>query len=163
MQTQAPGRQRGLLSNCGARPSCSSGFSWCRHRLQGGSGGCSLTVAHGPPVAVASPDADTGSREHRCQSLWHRRLDALQPVQTSWTRARTHVLCIGRQITNHWTTESPRIVYLNILLLLNSWAVSLLSLIINTIYLNIFVHKIVFLCILNYFLKLVSYTYSRII
>ena len=28
-----------------------------------GSGGCSLVMVHGPPVAVASPDADTGSRE----------------------------------------------------------------------------------------------------
>ena len=128
-----------------------------------GSGGYSVVVVHGPPMAVASPDADTGSREHRRQSLWHRRLVALRHVKTSGTRAQTHVLCIGRQIINHWTTESPRIVYLNILLLLNSWAVFLLSIIINTIYLNIFVHKIVFLCILNDFLKLVSYNYSRII
>ena len=45
----------------------------------------------------------TGPRAHgfsRC-SAWV----ALQHVESSWTRDRTHVLCTGRQILNHWTTR----------------------------------------------------------
>ena len=26
-------------------------------------------------------------------------------VESSWTRDQTHVLCIGRQILNHWNTR----------------------------------------------------------
>ena len=32
-------------------------------------------------------------------------LVALQHVGYSWTRDRTQVPCIGRQILNHWTTR----------------------------------------------------------
>ena len=32
-------------------------------------------------------------------------LVAPQLVESSWTRDRTHVPCIGRQILNHWTTR----------------------------------------------------------
>ena len=33
------------------------------------------------------------------------RLVALRHVGSSWTRDRTHVLCISRWISNHWTTR----------------------------------------------------------
>ena len=45
-----------------------------------------------------------GSRE-QAQQLWHMGLVALQHVGSSWTRAPTHVLCIGRWILNHCATR----------------------------------------------------------
>ena len=38
------------------------------------------------------------------QELWGTALVALGQVASSWTMNQTHVLCIGRQILNHWTT-----------------------------------------------------------
>ena len=49
-----------------------------------------------------------GSRA-QAQQLWHTGLVAPRHVGSSWTRARTHVPCIGRWILNHCTTrEVPR-------------------------------------------------------
>ena len=45
-----------------------------------------------------------GSRA-QAQQLWRKGLCALQHVGTSQTRARTSVLCIGRQILNHCATR----------------------------------------------------------
>ena len=45
-----------------------------------------------------------GSRA-RAQQLWHTGLVALWLVGSSWTRDRTCVPCIGRQIFNHCTTR----------------------------------------------------------
>ena len=47
-----------------------------------------------------------GPRARRFQSLWHTGLVAQQHVESSWTRDQTHVLCIGRQILNNWTTRA---------------------------------------------------------
>ena len=48
-----------------------------------------------------------GSRA-QAQQLWHTGLVALWHVGSSWTRAQTHVLCIGRRIPNHCATrEAP--------------------------------------------------------
>ena len=47
----------------------------------------------------------TGSRVHRAQQLWHTGIVSLQHVESSLTRDRTHVSCIGRQTLNHWTTR----------------------------------------------------------
>ena len=50
----------------------------------------------------------TGSRAHRLQWLWLAGLVALAaPVHVGYsgTRYQTHVLYIGRQIFNHWTTR----------------------------------------------------------
>ena len=50
-----------------------------------------------------------GSRV-QAQQLWRTGLVAPWPVGPSWTRARTHVPCIGRWILNHCTTrEAPKI------------------------------------------------------
>ena len=49
-----------------------------------------------------------GSRA-QAQQLWCTGLVALWHVGSSWTRARTRVPCIGRQILNHCATrEAPR-------------------------------------------------------
>ena len=49
-----------------------------------------------------------GSRA-QTQHLWHTGLVAPWHVGSCWTRARTHVLCIGRRILNHCTTrEGPK-------------------------------------------------------
>ena len=39
------------------------------------------------------------------QQLWHTGLVVLWHVESSWTRDRTHVPCIGRQILNHQITR----------------------------------------------------------
>ena len=39
------------------------------------------------------------------QSLWHTGLAALQHTESSQTRDRTHVACIGRQILIHCSTQ----------------------------------------------------------
>ena len=44
-----------------------------------------------------------GSRA-QAQQLWHMGLVALRHVGSSWTRAQTHVPCLGRWILNHCTT-----------------------------------------------------------
>ena len=50
----------------------------------------------------------TGSRA-QAQQLWHTGLVAPRHVGSSWTRAQTHVPCIGRRILNHCTTrEAPK-------------------------------------------------------
>ena len=42
------------------------------------------------------------------QQLWHTDLVAPQDVGSSWTRAQTHVPCVGRWILNHCATrEAP--------------------------------------------------------
>ena len=46
----------------------------------------------------------TGSRA-QAQQLWLMGLAAPQHVGSSWTRTRTRVPCIGRQILNHCTTR----------------------------------------------------------
>ena len=47
------------------------------------------------------------------QSLWHMGLFAQQHVESSLTRDQTHVLCIDRQILNHWSTgEIPTLAVL---------------------------------------------------
>ena len=44
-------------------------------------------------------------------SLQHTGLVALQHVESFWTRDRTCVPCIGRQILNHWTTRGVPIFH----------------------------------------------------
>ena len=63
--------------------------------------GFSPTVVRGLLVAVASPVV-----EHRLSGTWAQQLcptdlAALQRVESSWTRDRTCVPCIGRQSLNH--------------------------------------------------------------
>jgi hypothetical protein len=45
--------------------------------------------------------------------LWCKDLAAPQNVGSSWIRDRTGVLCIARQILNHWTTRETLIGFLN--------------------------------------------------
>ena len=40
----------------------------------------------------------------KLQWLWYTGLLAMWHVESSWTRDRTHVPCIGRWLLNHWTT-----------------------------------------------------------
>ena len=75
--------------------------------------------------AVASLVAEHGLQAHGLQQLWlagsiaqahqlwHTNLVAPRHVGSSWTRARTGVPCIGRQILNHCATrEAQRYKYL---------------------------------------------------
>ena len=52
-----------------------------------------------------------GSRV-QAQQLWHMDLAAPRHVGSSWTRARTHVPCIGRQILNHCTIREAPLSFL---------------------------------------------------
>ena len=84
-------------SRCSGFSSCSTQAQqlWCAAlgcmAFSGWSTGISL---------VALP----GSREW-AQQLWHMSLVAPQYLESSQSRDRTHVPCIGRQIPNHWTTR----------------------------------------------------------
>ena len=76
-----------LLSGCGAQASPCGGFSRCGARAPG-----------------------TWAQQLRHTGLmlpWH--------VESSWTRDRTSVPCIGRQILNHWTTREVPLWFLYIL------------------------------------------------
>ena len=49
-------------------------------------------------------------------------LAALRRVESSWTGGQTRVLCIGRQILNHWTTrEFPNTHFRKISLAAVGW------------------------------------------
>ena len=96
-------RQAGASLCCIARASHCSGFSCCR--AQALSTQASVVAAHGL--------RNCGSRAQQlwlagsvvqAQQLWHMVLVALWHVGSSWTRDRTRVPCVGRQILNHCTT-----------------------------------------------------------
>ena len=68
------------------------------------SGGCGMWAPHClAPLAVG-----TGSGAQTLQ-LWFMGLVALQQVGSFWTRDRTYVPCIVRQIRNHWTTREVQV------------------------------------------------------
>ena len=75
--------KQGLLLSCGAGATHCRGFSCCRSWALG----CSSSVVAAKGFVV------------------------LQHVESSWTRDRTWIPCIGRWILNHWT---PREVPLHI-------------------------------------------------
>ena len=90
---------------------CTRAFSSC------GEWGLLFVVERGPLTAATSAAMEhglqvcgpqqlwlVGSRA-QSQQLWHTGSAAPQHVGPSWTRARTHVPCIGRQILNHCTTR----------------------------------------------------------
>ena len=56
------------------------------------------------------------STRSRCMasSFWYMGLDALQHVESSWTRDQTLVPCIGRWILYHWTTRE--VLHVNFIL-----------------------------------------------
>ena len=85
------------------------------------SGDCSLAAVHGflgqCPLLLQS----TGSRTQG-QWLWCRALVALWQMASSWTRDRTHVSYIGRQILYWWATrETPYLILKKMLSVLHHW------------------------------------------
>ena len=50
----------------------------------------------------------TGSRVHRFQELWHLDLAALWHVESSPTKDRPCVPCVGRRIPDHWSTREAQ-------------------------------------------------------
>ena len=63
-------------------------------------------------IAVASAPAEHGLQAHRLQGLQLAGLVALRHVKSSWTRDRTWVAHVGRQILIHCTTSEVLQVYL---------------------------------------------------
>ena len=49
----------------------------------------------------------------QAQQLWRTGLVALRHVGSSWTRARAHVPCIGRQILDHCATREAPLTFLD--------------------------------------------------
>ena len=97
-------RRAGATLHRGARASHCGGFSCCRARALGA--GFSSCGAWAQQLWL------TGSRA-QVQQLWHTGLVAPWHVGSSWTRAETHVPCIGRWILDHCTTrEVPNIMRL---------------------------------------------------
>ena len=86
----------GATLHCGARASHCGGFSCCGAQALG-------TWAS---VVEARGLSSCGSQalERRLSSCGVGSV-ALRHVGSSWTRVRTHVPCIGRQILNPWTTR----------------------------------------------------------
>ena len=62
------------------------------------SGGYSLIAVHGLLIVVASLVGELGLQDGQASAV-------LLHVESPWSRDRTHVPCIGRQILNHWTTR----------------------------------------------------------
>ena len=79
----------GATLHCGAWASHCSGFSCCRACALGARAQKLWLVGSSPQV----------------QQLWRMDLVAQRHVGSSWTRAQTHVPCIGRQILNHCATR----------------------------------------------------------
>ena len=84
----------GATLRCGAQAYC-GGFSCCRAWALGTR---AQQLWHTGSVVVA----------HGLQQLWHTGLVAPRHVESSQTRARSRVPCIGRQTLNHCATrEAP--------------------------------------------------------
>ena len=64
--------------------------------LVSASGGICLVVVCELLVAVASSAVAHGLPGMWAQPLWHLGLVALRHMESSWTRDRTHVPCIGK-------------------------------------------------------------------
>ena len=63
--------------------------------------------------AWSSPCSGFSCCRAQAQKLWCTGLVALQQVESSWTRDRTHIPCTGRLISNCWTTRKvPHMVSL---------------------------------------------------
>ena len=60
--------------------------------------GYSLVAVHRPHIALVSLFV-----EHGLWGAWVTVVMARRCVESSRSRDQTHVLCIGRQILNHWT------------------------------------------------------------
>ena len=101
-------RERGLLC-CGAWASYCGGFSCCRAQALGLQ----------PSVVAARRLISCGSQalEHRLSSCSAQGLVAVQHVGLSWTRDRTLVPCIGRQILNHCTTTREALLFVDFLMM----------------------------------------------
>ena len=77
----------GLLSSCGVHTYC-GGFSCCRAQ----------------------------ALRTQAQWLWHTTLVTPQHMDSFWTRDRTQVPCIRRQILNHWTSSKvPTLSFLMVI------------------------------------------------
>ena len=85
--------------------SCARAFSSCSERDY------SSAVVPRLLTAVASLIAEHGLYGTRAQMLWSAGLVAAWPVESSWTRDRTCVPSVGRQILNHWTTGEVPVVF----------------------------------------------------
>ena len=125
-----------FIFGCIGSSCCAQAFSSCDEQ------GLLFVAVHGLLIAVASLVAEHGLWVRGRQQLWHvgsvvvaRGLSSCglwalecrlsscgaraQLLHSMWdfsqTRARTHVLCIGRQILNHCATREARCVYVLIL------------------------------------------------
>ena len=81
---------------------------WARAFSRCGKRGPLFIVARGPPTVAASLVAEHRLQTRRLSSCGSRAQLLRGMWESSQTRARTCVPCIGRQILNHWTTrEAP--------------------------------------------------------
>ena len=73
--------------------------------------GLSLVAASGGTLYCGARASHCGGFSccgAQAQQLWRRGLVTPRHVGSSWTRAQTHVPCVGRRILNHCTTGKPR-------------------------------------------------------
>ena len=84
---------------------CARAFSSCGKRGP-------LFIAVRGPLTIAASRCGAQDPDAQAQHLWLTGLVAPWHVGSSQTRARTRVLCIGRQILNHCATrEAPVLVF----------------------------------------------------
>ena len=89
---------------------CARAFSSCGER------GPLFIAVRGPLTIVASLVAEHRLQTRRLSCVWLTGLVAPRHVGSSQTRARTRVLCIGRQTLNHCATrEAPTYILFQIL------------------------------------------------
>ena len=94
--------------------SCTESLLLCAGSLCFSEWGLLSSVVPRLLTAVASLAVERGLQVHSLQQLRHvgsvvvvHGLSCLQRVESSRTRDRTHIPCIGRQVLNHWTTRKP--------------------------------------------------------
>ena len=81
----------------------------CGLSVVAASGGYSLVGMHPLLIVVASLVAEHRLLGVRAQSLGHTGLVVPGPVESSWTRDRTHDPGVDRWILNHWTAREVQI------------------------------------------------------
>ena len=77
----------------------------CRFSLVAVSEGCPPGSGCGLLVVAASLVVEYGLEGTRASVVVAYELSCSRHVESSLTRYRTHISCIGRQILNHWTTR----------------------------------------------------------
>ena len=115
-QTFSSCGKQGLLSGCGLQAPRCGGLSFCRAQALGTRASAVAALGHSScgewtqmqALEHVGFSSCSWRRKSKAQESWCPGLGATQQVGSSQTKDRTHVLCIGRRILNHWVTREVR-------------------------------------------------------